>query len=169
MLLDAEKTRSTIDTELAAKLGMPVEKIAWGIHDVVNESMAAAIRAHAAEKGIDLRRYSMIAFGGAGPVHAYALARKLGMSRILCPFGAGVASAIGCLVAPPAVELVNAHFAPLAELDWLQVEQHFVEMRSSAETALAKLTGAGASLVMQRSIEMRCQGQGLLSDRTHAG
>jgi N-methylhydantoinase A len=160
MKLEPDLAESAINTGIAAKLGMSVEQIAWGIHDVVNESMAAAIRAHAAENGIDLRRYSMIAFGGAGPVHAYALARKLGMRRVLCPFGAGVASAIGCLAAPPAVELVNAHFSLLDELDWSEVEQHYEEMKNSGEAALAKLTDAAATLTMQRSIEMRCRGQG---------
>jgi N-methylhydantoinase A len=160
MKLDAEIARSVINAGIAAELGMSAEKIAWGIHDVVNESMAAAIRAHAAEKGIDLRGYSMIAFGGAGPVHSYALARKLGMRRVLCPFGAGVASAIGCLVAPPAVELVTAHFAPLDKLDWSAVGQHYEDMKHSGEAALAKLTDAAASLTIQRSIEMRCRGQG---------
>ena len=160
MKLDVELAHSAINVDIAGKLGMSVEKIAWGIHDLVNESMAAAVRAHAAEKGIDLRRYSMIAFGGAGPVHAYALARKLGIRRVLCPFGAGVASAIGCLVAPPAVELVTSHFALLDNLDWAAVGQHYQDMRMSGEAALAKLTDAGSSLTMQRSIEMRCRGQG---------
>jgi N-methylhydantoinase A len=160
MKLEVGVTRAAIDAGIAARLGMSVEQIAWGIHDVVNESMAAAIRAHAAEKGIDLRRYNMIAFGGAGPVHAYALARKLGIGRVLCPFGAGVASAIGCLVAPPAVELVTAHFAMLDKLDWSEVGQHYEDMKSSGEAALAKLTDAAASHTMQPSIEMRCRGQG---------
>jgi len=160
MKLDVGVTRMAIEADIARKLDMTVDQVAWGIHDVVNESMAAAIRAHAAEKGIDLRRYSMLAFGGAGPVHAYALARKLGIGRVLCPFGAGVASAIGCLVAAPAVELVTAHFALLDELDWSDVEQHFSSMKRSGEAALAKLTDAAAKLTMQRSIEMRCRGQG---------
>lgn len=160
MQLNTELAQAAIKGAIATELGMSVEQIAWGIHDVVNESMAAAIRAHAAEKGIDLRRYSLIAFGGAGPVHAYALARKLGMGRVLCPFGAGVASAIGCLVAPPAVELVTAHFALLDCLDWSEVEQHYEAMKSSGEATLAKLTDAAANLSIQRSIEMRCRGQG---------
>ena len=160
MQLDAAVTRSVIEKGISEKLDMSAEQIAWGVHDIVNESMAAATRAHAAEKGIDLRRYSMIAFGGAGPVHAYALARKLGMGRVLCPFGAGVASAIGCLVAPPAVELVTAYFASFEELDWSDVEHYYDDMKVSGERALAKLTDATSDLTVQRSIEMRCRGQG---------
>ena len=160
MKLDTDKARSAIDGQISGKLDMSVEQVAWGVHDVVNESMAAAIRAHAAAKGIDLRRNGMIAFGGAGPVHAYALARKLGMGRVLCPFGAGVASAIGCLAAPPAVELITAHFSLLDDMDWVKVGQHYADMRISGEVALAKLIGADGGLVMQRSIDRRCQSQG---------
>ncbi len=160
MKLETARARQAIQQQLAGKLDMSVEHLAWGIHDVVNESMAAAIRAHAAEEGIDLRRYSMIAFGGAGPVHAYALARKLGMRRVLCPFGAGVASAVGCLVAPPAVELVSAYFSPVEDVDWAAVERQYDDMRRDGEAALGKLTAAGTGLVMQRSMDMRCQGQG---------
>lgn len=160
MKLDVTAVRAAIEGDIAGRLGMSVEQIAWGIHDVVNESMAAATRAHAAEKGIDLRKFAMIAFGGAGPVHAYALARKLGLRQLLCPFGAGVASAIGCLAALPAVELVTAHFAQLDGIDWEAVASDYLSMRRSGETALAKLIGADSKLVMQRSIDMRCQGQG---------
>jgi N-methylhydantoinase A len=160
MKLDAAVARSVIENGISEKLDMSVKQIAWGIHDIVNESMAAATRAHAAEKGIDLRRYSMIAFGGAGPVHAYSLARKLGMRRVLCPFGAGVASAIGCLVAPPAVELVTAYFVSFEQLDWSEVERYYEDMKVSGERALAKLTDATSTLTVQRSIEMRCRGQG---------
>ena len=160
MKLDTDRAKSAIDGQISGKLDMSVEQVAWGVHDVVNESMAAAIRAHAAEKGIDLRRNGMIAFGGAGPVHAYALARKLGIGRVLCPFGAGVASAIGCLAAPPAVELITAHFSLLDDMDWVKVRQHYADMRMSGEVTLAKLIGADGGLVMQRSIDMRCQGQG---------
>jgi N-methylhydantoinase A len=160
MQLDLAAVKASIEGGIADRLDMPVEQIAWGIHDVVNESMAAAIRAHGAEKGIDLRNFAMIAFGGAGPVHAYALARKLGLRRLLCPFGAGVASAIGCLAALPAVELVNAYFARLDEVDWSLVAGHYGAMRRSGEAALAKLIGDDSELSMQRSMDLRCQGQG---------
>jgi N-methylhydantoinase A len=160
MTLDVDAAKAAISQDIQTQLGMTVEQIAWGIHDVVNESMAAATRAHAAEKGIDVRNFAMIAFGGAGPVHAYALARKLGLRQILCPFGAGVASAIGCLAAMPAVELVSPHFALLDDIDWAEVSNLYEGMRRSGEVALTKLVGDNSTLVMQRSIDMRCDGQG---------
>jgi len=160
MTLDVAAAKDALAKDVAAPLSMSVEQVAWGVHDIVNESMVAATRAHAAEKGVDLRNFAMIAFGGAGPVHAYALARKLGLKRLICPYGAGVASAIGCLAAPPAVDLVTPHFAPLASMDWTAVHDAFSQMRHSGEAALAKLVGDSSDIIMQRSMDLRCQGQG---------
>ena len=160
MELDAALSRTVMSAHVGERLGLSVGQVAWGIHDLVNENMAAATRAHAAEGGIDLRRYSLIAFGGAGPVHAYAIARKLGMRRVLCPFGAGVASAIGCLVAPPAIDLVSACEGPLDGLDWRVVSRAYEEMRRQGEEALGTLIGTDATLRLQASMDLRCRGQG---------
>jgi N-methylhydantoinase A len=160
MELDAALSRTVMSAHIGERLGLSVGQVAWGIHDLVNENMAAATRAHAAEGGIDLRRYSLIAFGGAGPVHAYAIARKLGMRRVLCPFGAGVASAIGCLVAPPAIDLVSACEGPLDGLDWRAVSRAYEEMRRQGEEALGTLIGTDATLRLQASMDLRCRGQG---------
>ncbi len=160
MKLDVQASRAAIERQLAQPLAMPVESVAWGIHDVVNESMAAAIRAHAAEKGVDLRRFGLIAFGGAGPLHAEAIARKLGVRRVVCPFGAGVASAIGCLVASPAVDLVSAYSALLPSADWALIDERFTAMGRDAGTMIAALVGAGAQTLLHAAFEMRCEGQG---------
>ena len=160
MPLDQQAATDSLWQKSAQPLAMTVTQVAWGIHDVVNESMAAATRAHAAEKGIDLRDYAMIAFGGAGPVHAYALARKLGLRRVVCPFGAGVASAIGCLAAPPGIDLVTPHFGLLDELDWAVVDEHFSAMRARSEASLTQLIGDQDPRQMESAIDIRCQGQG---------
>ena len=160
MTLDPALSHKAMMTQIGERLGMSVYQVAWGIHDLVNEKMAAATRAHAAESGIDLRRFSLIAFGGAGPVHAYAIARKLGMPQVLCPLGAGVASAIGCLVAPPAIDLVTAHEGELDHLDWPLISQEYSQMRQQGEVALGTLTGGNIVLNLQAAFEMRCQGQG---------
>ncbi|MBI1728299.1 MAG: hydantoinase/oxoprolinase family protein, partial [Candidatus Rokubacteria bacterium] len=70
---------------LAGTLGLPPIKVAWGIHDIVNENMASAARVHIAERGRDPRDYALLCTGGAGPVHAREVARKLGISRVICP------------------------------------------------------------------------------------
>lgn len=90
---------------LAQELGISLERCAWGIHDMVNESMAEAASMQATDSGVDPRALPLIAFGGAGPVHAYGVARKLGIRKVICPLGAGVTSAIGLLGAPVAADL----------------------------------------------------------------
>jgi len=90
---------------LAEELGISLERCAWGIHDMVNESMAEAASMQATDSGVDPRALPLIAFGGAGPVHAYGVARKLGIRKVICPLGAGVTSAIGLLGAPVAADL----------------------------------------------------------------
>src|SRR5690606_13494890 len=77
---------------LADALGVDAERAAWGIHDVVNENMAGAARVHLAEHGKEPRDYALLATGGAAPVHAYHVARKLGLGRMICPPAAGVGS-----------------------------------------------------------------------------
>ena len=94
---------------LASQLGVDTRTAAAGIEDLVVENMAAATRMHLAEKGRDPRAYTLMAFGGAGPVHAYALAKRLKVPRIIVPVGAGVMSAFGFLVAAPAVGEVRGY------------------------------------------------------------
>src|SRR5207237_9595074 len=91
--------------KLAAPLDVSVDRCDCGLLDLVNESMSKAAAMHATDLGVDPRTLPMVAFGGAGPVHAYGIARKLGIKRVICPTGAGVTSAIGLLIAPVAVDL----------------------------------------------------------------
>src|SRR5215472_6793916 len=96
--VDLEAARAAVE-RLAGRIGLEPVKVAWGIHDIVNENMASAARVHIAERGRDPRDYALLSTGGAGPVHAWSVAKKLGVSRIVCPPSAGVASALGLLVA----------------------------------------------------------------------
>jgi len=160
MALDLDAVRKAVETRIAAPLGLGVEQAAAGIHAVVNENMAAATRMYIAEKGRDPRRYTMIAFGGAGPVHAYGLAKLLKLRRLICPLGAGVTSALGFLVAAPAVDLVRSYVARLEVADWAQVDGFFTDMEA---TAVERLVEAGArkeEIRFERRAEMRHVGQG---------
>ncbi len=103
--VDMDAARTAVE-RLATRLALDPVKVAWGIHDIVNENMAGAARVHIAERGRDPRDYALLCTGGAGPVHAWSVARKLGVSRIVCPPSAGVASALGLLVAPARVDRV---------------------------------------------------------------
>jgi len=160
MPLDIEAAKLSMTTKIGKELKLDSTAVALGVHNIVNEHMCAAISAHAAEKGIDLRNFDLIAFGGAGPIHAYAIAKKLKLKRILCPYGAGVASAIGCLVAPPAVDVVAAYQASFINLDWLVLAKRFDELRKSALAVIEGLVGEGANISMLPQFEMRCKGQG---------
>ncbi len=159
MQLNEEKADRALGL-ISARLGVSSLEAAWGIHDVVNENMVAAIRVYSAEKGVDLRRYTLVAFGGAGPVHAYSLARKLHITRILCPHGAGVASAIGSLVAPPAVDFVKSYICTLATLDWERVNAIYQEMEEWGREVIRQTGISDAEMVVTRMADMRYVGQG---------
>src|SRR5215468_7769751 len=105
LALDVAAARAAVE-RLARALDLSATQVAWGIHDVVNESMASAARVHIAERGRDPRHYALVCTGGGGPVHGYGVARKLGISRLICPPSPGVASAWGLLVAPARVDRV---------------------------------------------------------------
>jgi N-methylhydantoinase A len=98
--LDEGASQKLIEEKIAKPLGVSVVDAAWGIHNIVNENMALAAKMHIVEKGGDPLKTTLVAFGGAGPVHAYSLAKKLGMPKVLIPLRAGVASALGFFVAP---------------------------------------------------------------------
>ena len=115
---------------------------------------------HLAEKGRDPRDYTLIAFGGAGPVHAWNLARLLKIRRILVPLGAGVASALGFLVAPPATDMVRSHVGRLGRLDWAVVNGLFAEMAEAGRALLAEAGADPATIILRPSADMRHVGQG---------
>jgi N-methylhydantoinase A len=130
------------------------------VQRIVDETMAAATRMHLAEKGRDPRQYALIAFGGAGPVHAWNLARLLKIRRILVPFGAGVASALGFLVAPPATDMVRSHVGRLERLDWARVNALFAEMAAEGRQLLEEAGADPAEIVLKPAADMRHVGQG---------
>ncbi len=160
MPLDLDPVAPAMRTHLADPLGTDVARVSTGIHEVVNENMAAATRRYLAEKGRDPRRYAMIAFGGAGPVHAYGLARKLDITRIIVPLGAGVTSALGFLVAPPAVDEVRSYVSDLETLDLDHVNALFAEMESVARGQLVEAGASRDDVSFTRSADMRHVGQG---------
>ncbi|WP_458098141.1 hydantoinase/oxoprolinase family protein [Roseomonas sp. WA12] len=160
MALDPGAVQRAIESGIAKGLDVTHDAAALGIRRIVDETMAAATRMHLAEKGRDPRRYTLIAFGGAGPVHSYDLARLLKMKRMLVPLGAGVASALGFLVAPPATDLVRSHVGRLERMDWAHVNGLLSQM---AEEGRALLLEAGAlpeEITTLPAADMRHVGQG---------
>jgi N-methylhydantoinase A len=126
--------------------------------------MAAATRMHIAEKGRDPRRYRMLAFGGAGPVHAYGLAKLLKLERIVCPLGAGVMSALGFLVAAPAIDLVRSYVTRLAGIDWGHLNGLYAEMTEETVRLLQEAGADRATITLRRHADMRYVGQGFEVD-----
>lgn len=160
MALDLGAVREAVAARIAGPLNLGVEAAAAGIHAIVNENMAAATRMYIAEKGRDPRRYTMIAFGGAGPVHAYGLAKLLKLRRLICPLGAGVTSALGFLVAAPAVDLVRSYVTRLDTADWPLVGAFFDEMTAAATARLLEAGARADEITFTRRAEMRHIGQG---------
>ncbi len=149
--------------ELAEALGVDSHTAALGIQELVAENMAAATRMHLAEKGQDPRGYALMAFGGAGPVHAYALARLLKVNRVIVPMGAGVISAFGFLVAAPTVDEVRGYPTSLDRADWGRVAALYAEMEARARRLLGREgqeAECGHGIVFSRSADMRYAGQG---------
>jgi len=177
MTLDMEGTRHAIQTQIGDKMGVSVEQAAWGIHQIVNENMANAARVHALERGKDPRRFPLFAFGGAGPVHAYGIAKALGSPALLAPLGAGVMSTVGFLSAPLAFDFVRSWPGRLEGLDWTHANTLLAEMEMEGQTLLEASGVPAAAISHQRAADMRYVGQGHeirvplpagLLDATHA-
>ena len=146
--------------KLAAKLKLTTTDVAWGICNIVNENMAAAARIHIAEKGHDPRQFTMVATGGAGPVHVVEVARKLQIPRVLATIAAGAGSCLGLLAAPARVDRAWSQPCMLKDIAWKQVAGAYGGMRADAE---AELKSAGADLKTIKwyiGAEMRYAGQG---------
>lgn len=159
MVLDKEAALGAIDEKIAKPLGTTPVETAFGIHDLINETMGAAAKTHIAEKGGNPNVVTIAAFGGAGPVHASGLAKKIGAPRILVPPMAGVGSALGFFTAPIAFDLARSHKVSFQDADFEEIEKIFWEME---DEGAAILEGAGRSdqIEHERSLDIRFVGQG---------
>ena len=158
MRLDAGAARAAIEAHVARPAGLDPIRAAWGVHEIANEDVARAFRIHASERGFDYRRSSMVAFGGSGPVHALAIARKLRIPRVIFPIGAGVMSALGLLVSPLGFEISRSRRVSLADLDAASFEGFIAPL---VEEASGFLHRAGiADPHISTRLDMRYQGQG---------
>ncbi len=171
MKLDGEAARRGVEQKVAKPLGVPTIQAIWGIHDLINETMAAAAKTHIAEKGGNPKIVTIVAFGGAGPVHAYGLAKKLGAPRLLVPPNAGVGSALGFFTAPRAFDLLRSHKISLASADFKEIDKIFKELESEAVQILqkevseennprGKQPSPSGRIRFERSLDMRFVGQG---------
>lgn len=159
MALDRDKAIAAIETKLAHTLGLSLEKAAWGIHSLVNENMASAAKIYVAEKGESPSNCTVVAFGGAGPVHAYDLARRIGAGTVVIPPRAGVASAFGMLIAPASFDSVRTHRTRAAKADAAQLEAAYLSMEDEGRAGLPRSVKA-ADVWFERTADVRYVGQG---------
>lgn len=145
---------------LAVQAGLEVPETAAGIHAVVNETMAAAARVHVAEQGHDPRDFALLVTGGGGPLHGCELARRLGISQVICPPGAGVASALGLLLAPARVDRVATISRRLDAVDWPWLEAAYARLEEEARAVIAATIGDKAEVTIRRAADLRFVGQG---------
>jgi len=156
---DADAALAALSAKIGEAAGLDATHAAYGICEIVDENMANAARVHAIEWGKDIAARTMIAFGGAAPLHAARLAEKLGIDTVIVPPDAGVGSAIGFLMAPIAYEVVRSRYMRLDAFDAGEANATLDAMRAEAEEVV-RLGAPDAALVETREAYMRYIGQG---------
>jgi len=159
MALDRDAATAAMQREMADPLDLALSLAAFGVSEIVDENMANAARVHAIESGKDARGRTLVAFGGAAPLHATRLADKLGLDRVLVPSNAGVGSAVGFLRAPIAYEIVRSQLQRLDAFNADAANALLAAMRAEAE-AIVRRGEPQAPLSETRSAFMRYRGQG---------
>ncbi len=160
MRLDQAASEAAITNGLAEQLRLDVPRVAFGIHEIINEDCARAFRTHAAELGFDVRQCAMVAFGGAGPTHAIRIARKLRIRRVIVPLGAGVFSALGLLVSPLAYETYRSQRVRLDALTPATFDETFAPLVAEGRQVLRDAGVSDAAITVVRRLDMRFVGQG---------
>jgi N-methylhydantoinase A len=159
MRLDVEKAREAIETRIAQPLGLSVEDAAEGVLRIANANMVKAIRLVTVERGFDPREFSLVAFGGAGPLHAVDLARELQMPEVIVPSHPGVTSALGLLFVDPLDDFSWAFVRRQDQIELEELEQRFAEMESRVTESLFKQGVAREGILVERSLDLRYIGQ----------
>ena len=159
MPLDASLAEESA-TRVAEGLGMVAVEAAAGIHEVVNQNMAAAARMHGVERGVDLRGVTILAFGGAGPVHACGVAELLESDRVIFPVNASVLSAFGTLVSPVRIDLARSMPRSLEGLNEFERDELLGELRGEGRRVLMAAGIREDSVVFSYGVDARYEGQG---------
>ncbi len=157
--LDSNLSGAALAREVGKPLGLTAETAAYAVHEMVCENMASAARVHAVERGAVIAQHTLIAFGGAAPLHAARVAEKIGVARVVVPPDAGVGSAIGFLAAPISYELVRSRHTRLDAFDVEAISSLLAEMSAEAR-ALVEPGARGAPVTERRRAYMRYVGQG---------
>ena len=159
MRIDPQAAREAVQERIAGPLGLGVLEAAWGIVQIETENMASAARVHAAERGRDLRSYSLFAFGGAGPVHACHFASALGVGRVIVPAGAGVLSAFGFLTVPLSFQFTRTLRGAVRSFVWPSVNAMLAGMEAEGMRLLEDSGVPREQVQIARTCEARYLGQ----------
>ncbi|MEO1141747.1 MAG: hydantoinase/oxoprolinase family protein [Pseudomonadota bacterium] len=154
-----ENSKTALNASVGNELSMTPLEAAFGVAEVVDENMANAARVHAVENGEDLSEYTMIAFGGAAPLHAGRLCEKLGVDNLIVPPGAGVGSAIGFLRAPFSFEATRSVYMKLSDFDPAKITTILTNLKEEA-TGFVRNCDAEAEILADFKVYMRYTGQG---------
>ena len=157
--LDAGKAAEAVRTGVAERLGMELHEAAEAIVRVANANMADAVRLISISRGHDPRDFALVAFGGAGALHGFALARELNIPVVIVPPNPGVTSALGCLLVDVQHDLSESYIQPSASADPAAIEHHFTELETEAWERMRHEGVADDQVVMERTIDMMYQGQ----------
>lgn len=157
--LHPENSQDALTAHIGRTLDMDAVEAAFGVAEMVDENMANAARVHAVENGEDLSEYTMIAFGGAAPLHAGRLCEKLGVDRLIVPPGAGVGSAIGFLRAPFSFEANRSVYMKLSDFDGDLIRDLLTELRNEA-TGFVRTCDEISPILSEFKVYMRYSGQG---------
>jgi N-methylhydantoinase A len=157
--LDAGKAEAAVRTGVAEKLGMELHEAAEAIVRVANANMADAVRLLSISRGYDPRDFALVAFGGAGALHGFALARELAIPVVIVPPNPGVTSALGCLLVDVQHDLSESYIHPAASADPAAIEARFAALEAEAWDRMRHEGVADDAVVMERSVDMMYQGQ----------
>jgi N-methylhydantoinase A len=157
--LDVAAAAAAVEAHVAKPLGISVTDAAWGIHQLVTLAMEGAIRMVSIGRGKDPRNLACVTFGGAGPIHGARLARSLGIARVIVPFAAGVASALGLLIADARFDLARTRVVSLSDAPWDEVNELFDAMEAEGAGQI-RATGLRGEWRTRRLAEVRYAGQG---------
>ncbi|MEM9583073.1 MAG: hydantoinase/oxoprolinase family protein [Pseudomonadota bacterium] len=157
--LHPDNAQEALANHIGRTLDMEASEAAFGVAEVVDENMANAARVHAVENGEDLSEYTMIAFGGAAPLHAGRLCEKLGVERLLVPPGAGVGSAIGFLRAPFSFEANRSVYMKLSDFDGRKIKSLLSVLKTEA-TSFVRTCDEISPILSEFKVYMRYSGQG---------
>ena len=160
MKLDKAKAERTLQEKIAGPLKLSLLQAADGILRIINVKMEEAIKAVSSQRGYDIRDFTLVAFGGGGPMHAGRMALDLGIPSVLLPLIPGVHSALGLLMADVKHDYVRSKLAALADLDLAEINQLFAELVNRAQSDLQGEGFRDDEIALNASLDLRYAGQG---------